>query len=116
MTTVEKPALSTFSDAEIRGEETRRRNLLIEAATAGASLDDDYLGNMVKKMVGPLTTLNNNVDLALSAMGTDSGASDPQKLANYQLATSQYNIYRQLVSSAIKEKRDLDLAIIRNIG
>lgn len=77
-------------------------------------LPEDEIGKMAAGLRGPLESLNNKVQAALEALGNNS--SNPAFLADYQTATSQYNVYRQLASSAIKEKRDLDLAIIRNIG
>ncbi|AIO70143.1 type III secretion system needle filament subunit SctF [Burkholderia oklahomensis] len=40
--------------------------------------------------------------------------SDPTALANYQMIMSEYNLYRNAQSSAVKSMKDIDSSIVSN--
>lgn len=75
-------------------------------------LTEDLMHKRTEKFTERLTELNSNLDKSIDDLSKN--ATDPALLAKYQTAASAYNVYRQMVSSSIKDLKDQDLAIIRN--
>lgn len=78
--------------------------------------DTDFILKTVKALEGPITELYKKFTDAKDNLSTGTGASDPQKLAEYQAAFSAYNVYRQAVSFYIKGVQELDTTLSRNLA
>lgn len=55
-----------------------------------------------------------NQQLADAQQKLVSNPSDPVALANYQMIMSEYNLYRNAQSSAVKSMKDIDSSIVSN--
>ncbi|UTH74115.1 type III secretion system needle complex protein [Chromobacterium sp. IIBBL 290-4] len=71
-----------------------------------------YYIDTIRSSFDQTTGLQGKVDSALTAL--KNAPSDPQKLAEYQSALSEYNLYRNAQSNVVKAFKDIDAAIIQN--
>ena len=80
-----------------------------EPTTTGATGFLSSVSIQFNKGVGDL---NKNVKDALDKLKVN--PSDPELLANYQSALSEYTLYRQAQSSVVKAYKDVGAGIIAN--
>jgi type III secretion protein F len=80
--------------------------------TAYPSGADGYLDDLSLGFDSGVSKANSALVSALNALNGD--PSNPTLLAKYQAELSQYTLYRNAQSSAIKAMKDTDSAIISN--
>lgn len=81
------------------------------------------MADEVKASAGYLITMSHGFDTGIGDLNTqlssalsslESNPSDPKLLAAYQGALSEYNLYRNAQTSAIKAMKDIDSSIVSN--
>ncbi len=83
-------------------------------ASGDASQWDGWMSNHSGSFDAGVNDLKAKLKEAFDALRTD--ASDPAKLADYQSALSEYNMYRMLQSNSTKSLTDQSKAVIRNLA
>jgi type III secretion protein F len=73
---------------------------------------DGFLSKMGKGFDTGVSTMQSNLDSALSALYKD--PSNPTALATYQQELSEYNLYRNAQSNTVKAYKDTSSAIVSN--
>ncbi|KGC96474.1 type III secretion apparatus needle protein [Burkholderia pseudomallei] len=71
-----------------------------------------YLTGIGRAFDEGVKTLSDQLRAATAAMSTN--PSDPAALARYQSVMSEYNLYRNAQSSAVKSMKDIDSSIVSN--
>ncbi len=71
-----------------------------------------YIMDISEQFDKGVDALNEQVEKALEDLATN--PSDPQFLAKYQSALTEYTLYRNAQSNVVKAYKDLDSAIIQN--
>lgn len=71
-----------------------------------------YLDETSAKFDEGVKNMHKQVEDALAALKDK--PSDPELLAQYQSKLSEYNLYRNAQSNAVKAFKDIDAAIIHN--
>jgi len=71
-----------------------------------------YLNQLSHGFDTGVNDLNDQLAKALTDLQTN--PSDPQKLAAYQGALSEYNLYRNAQTSSVKAMKDIDSSIVSN--
>jgi len=83
-------------------------------ASGDASRWDGWMSNHSKAFDAGVNDLKAKLEEAFKALRAN--ASDPAKLADYQSALSEYNMYRMLQSNSTKSLTDQSKAVIRNLA
>ncbi|ONC26356.1 hypothetical protein AQ914_04555 [Burkholderia pseudomallei] len=85
---------------------------ILTASSLYPSGADGYLSDLSQGFDNGVVTMQSNMNAALSALQDD--PSDPAALANYQSELSEYNLYRNAQSAAVKTMKDTATSIITN--
>ncbi|WP_080433501.1 type III secretion system needle complex protein [Burkholderia ubonensis] len=73
---------------------------------------DGYLDQISQAFDTGVLDLQKQLDDAKDALAKD--PSSPSALATYQMVMSEYNLYRNAQSSAVKSMKDIDSSIVSN--